>query len=72
MQVKEPQTEFIRDYQALIKENKELKKEKNKLEIRIELLEKALLFLADQVDECFTEQGLRSNVKYHVEQILQK
>ncbi len=72
MQVKEPIPEFIRDYQALIKENKELKKEKNKLEIRIELLEKALFYIADQVDECFTEQGFRSNVKYHAEQILQK
>ncbi len=65
-------TEFLNDYKALVEENRRLKKEKDKLEVKIEMLEKAVLFLSDQLDECFSEHGLRSNIKYLTEQILQK
>ena len=72
MQVKEPIPEFIRDYQALIKENKELKKEKTALEVRLEMLEKGLLFLAQKLDETDLEVGLRANNEYLLKQLLQK
>ena len=71
MQVKEIRqavpTEFLNDYKQLIKENKELQREKDRLEVRIEILEKALLFVASKVDEINNK-----NVEYFAKQILQK
>jgi len=68
MQVKEPIPEFLEDYKKLIRENQEFKREKDKLEVKIEILEKGLMFLAQQIDQV---QGT-DKAEYLLKQILQK
>ncbi len=64
--------EFIQDYQELIKENAELKTKLNYLELKVALLEKAVEFLSDSLDEAYLELGFKANNQYLIKQILQK
>jgi hypothetical protein len=58
--------------EELIEENLSLKRRINALELKIELIEKALVFLAERIDATDQEIGLTANTEYLLRHILQK
>ena len=73
--INEQRLKEVREMQVTMTELEELiqlRHKVNELELKLQLLEKAVEFLADKLDDTDNEIGLKANNLYLIKQILQK